>query len=130
MVCISTVFEVDSGVRLGGADISGAGGLRDTRRGVPAAPRAAGSSACGMFARTSSGLTRSPTPAHLSSMKIAKARWCWRKDLSEFRGLTDQERTGFLLVLEWFENFRMRQDMEAGRAAARAFWKHEVLRED
>ena len=33
-----------------------------------------------------------------------KARWCWRKDLAEFRGLTDRERTGFLLVLEWFEN--------------------------
>ena len=27
-------------------------------------------------------------------------RWCWRKDLAEFRGLTDRERTGFLLVLE------------------------------
>jgi len=33
-----------------------------------------------------------------------KARWCWRKDLAEFRGLTDRERTGFLFVLEWFEN--------------------------
>jgi integrase len=37
-----------------------------------------------------------------------KARWCWRKDLAEFRGLTDRERTGFLLVLEWFENYRLR----------------------
>ncbi|MBP6785209.1 MAG: hypothetical protein KA152_15540 [Verrucomicrobiales bacterium] len=37
-----------------------------------------------------------------------KPRWCWRKDLAEFRGLTDRERTGFLLVLEWFENFRLR----------------------
>jgi hypothetical protein len=33
-----------------------------------------------------------------------KARWCWRKDLAEFRGQTDRERTGFLIVLEWFEN--------------------------
>jgi len=33
-----------------------------------------------------------------------KARWCWRKDLAEFRGLTDRERSGFLLVLEWFES--------------------------
>ena len=33
-----------------------------------------------------------------------KCRWCWRKDLAAFRGLTDRERTGFLLVLEWFEN--------------------------
>ena len=41
-----------------------------------------------------------------------KARWCWRKDLAEFRGLTDRERTGFLLVLEWFENYRLRTIQE------------------
>ena len=57
-------------------------------------------------------------------------RWCWRKDLAGFRGLTDMERSGFLLVLEWFENFRMRHELEAGREAAKAFWKTEVLRED
>jgi integrase len=56
-------------------------------------------------------------------------RWCWRKDLAGFRGLTDQERSGFLLVLEWFENFRMRLDLPAGREAARVFWRSEVLRE-
>lgn len=33
-----------------------------------------------------------------------KPRWCWRKDLAAYRGLTDRERSGFLLVLEWFEN--------------------------
>jgi site-specific recombinase XerD len=33
------------------------------------------------------------------------------------------------LVLEWFENFRLRAELEAGRDAARAFWRHEVLRE-
>ena len=37
-------------------------------------------------------------------MKTAVTRWCWRKDLCEFRGLTDTERSGVLLVLEWFEN--------------------------
>ena len=58
-----------------------------------------------------------------------KTRWRWRKDLSEFRGLTDVERSGFLLVLEWFENFRLRHEMEAGRDAAKAFWRTEVLRE-
>ncbi len=36
------------------------------------------------------------------------ARWCWRKDLAGFRGLSERERAGFLLVLEWFENFRLR----------------------
>jgi integron integrase len=58
-----------------------------------------------------------------------KTRWCWRTDLSEFRGLTDRERAGFLLVLEWFENFRLRNELEAGREAARTFWKSEVTRE-
>jgi len=37
-------------------------------------------------------------------MSAKKVRWCWRKDLSEFRGLSDQDKAGFLLVLEWFEN--------------------------
>jgi hypothetical protein len=59
-----------------------------------------------------------------------KTRLCWRQDLSEFRGLTEQERTGFLLVLEWFENFRMRHELEAGRESAKIFWRTEVLRED
>jgi len=59
-----------------------------------------------------------------------KTRWCWRKDLAEFRGLTDRERAGFLLVLEWFENFRLRHELPAGREAAKAFWKSEVTRED
>jgi len=49
---------------------------------------------------------------------------------SEFRGLTDFERTGFLLVLEWFENFRLRYELPADRDAARLFWKNEVIKED
>jgi hypothetical protein len=59
-----------------------------------------------------------------------KIRCCWRKDLSEFRGLTERERSGFLLVLEWFENFRLRHDLVANRDAAKFFWRQEVLRED
>ena len=62
-------------------------------------------------------------------MKKTKIRWCWRKDLSEFRGLSNQDKTGFLLVLEWFENFRLRNELEAGREAARIFWRTEVLRD-
>ena len=61
---------------------------------------------------------------------IAKKRLCWRKDLSEFRGLTERERAGYLLVLEWLENFRLRHDLEAGRDSAKIFWRTEVLRED
>jgi hypothetical protein len=60
-------------------------------------------------------------------MNATKTRWCWRKDLAEFRGLTDMERTGFLLVLEWFENFRLRNQLKADRTAAKAFWRTEVL---
>ena len=63
-------------------------------------------------------------------MSATKTRWCWRKDLSEFRGLTDRERAGFLLVLEWFENFRLRHELPAGRDAAKVFWKTEVIQED
>ena len=62
-------------------------------------------------------------------MTATKMRWCWRSDLAEFRGLSDLERAGFLLVLEWFENYRLRHDLEAGRDAAKAFWRQEVLRE-
>ena len=58
-----------------------------------------------------------------------KARWCWRKDLAVFRGLADRERAGFLLVLEWFENYRLRHELPAGREAARSFWRSEVLAE-
>ena len=49
--------------------------------------------------------------------------------MAGFRGLSDRERAGFLLVLEWFENFRLRLGLEAGREAAKAFWRAEVLRE-
>jgi hypothetical protein len=63
------------------------------------------------------------------AMNASQARWCWRKDLAEFRGLTDRERAGFLLVLEWFENSRQRRELPAGREAAKAFWRSEVTRE-
>ena len=49
--------------------------------------------------------------------------------MAGFRGLSDRERAGFLLVLEWFENFRLRYELQAGRDAAKAFWRSEVLRE-
>jgi len=62
-------------------------------------------------------------------MSATKTRWCWRKDLAEFRGLSAKERAGFLVFLEWFENFRLRHEMEAKLEAARVFWRSEVLRE-
>ena len=50
--------------------------------------------------------------------------------MAGFRGLTELERTGFMLVLEWFENFRLRHELKAGREAAKLFWRAEVLRDD
>ena len=63
-------------------------------------------------------------------MIASKTCWCWRKDLTEFRGLTDRERAGFLLVLEWFENFRLRHELPADRDSAKKFWRAEVIKED
>lgn len=63
----------------------------------------------------------------MSATTSPKSRWCWRKDLAEFRGLTDQERAGFLILLEWHENFRLRHELPAGRDAATIFWKSEVI---
>lgn len=62
-----------------------------------------------------------------SSPDIKKPRWCWRKDLAGFRGLSEKDRTGFLVFLEWFESFRMRCGLEAGREAAKMFWSAEVV---
>ena len=63
-------------------------------------------------------------------MSVSRTHWCWRRDLAGFRGLSDFERSGFLLVLEWFENFRLRNDLEAGREAARIFWRTEAKCEE
>jgi len=63
-------------------------------------------------------------------MAVRKVRCCWRKDLAEFRGLSELDRLGFLPVLEWFENFRLRYELEDGSDAAKAFWRMEVVRED
>jgi integron integrase len=65
----------------------------------------------------------------LFPMALKKLRMCWRNDLAGFRGLSDQDKTGFLLVLEWFENFRLRLELEAGREAAKCFWRTEVIKE-
>jgi hypothetical protein len=55
-----------------------------------------------------------------------KGKWCWKSDLAAFRGLTDRDRAGFLVLLEWMGNFWLRLNLEAGRDAATAFWKEEV----
>ncbi len=64
----------------------------------------------------------------MNTMSTFKTRWCWRKDLRAFRGLSDSDKAGFLLVLEWFENFRLRHELESGREAVTLFWENDVLR--
>ena len=62
-------------------------------------------------------------------MSASKNRWCWRRDLRDFRNLSEFDKNGFLMLLEWFENFRLRYRLEAGRDAARVFWENDVLRD-
>lgn len=59
-------------------------------------------------------------------MKKVISRCCWRSDLSAFRGLSASHRAGFEIFLEWFENFRLRHNLAAGRDAATLFWTEEV----
>ena len=69
--------------------------------------------------------TRSTNKEHTRTRK--RLQMNWREDLAAFRGLSDGERAGFLILLEWFENFRLRFSLEAGRESAIQFWKQEVI---
>jgi hypothetical protein len=51
----------------------------------------------------------------------------WRQDLRAARDLKDQDIAGFELVLQWFENWRVRQGLKPGRHAAEQFWCGPVL---
>ena len=62
-------------------------------------------------------------------MTATKNRSCWRKDLAVFRGLSDPERAAYLVLLEWFENYRLRFDLQANRETAERFWRLEVKKE-
>ena len=75
-------------------------------------------------------MTRSNEHSQASPARSSVAqrpRADWRADLKVYRGLSDGERVGFLMLLEWFENFRLRLRLEAGREAAVLFWKEEVV---
>jgi hypothetical protein len=50
----------------------------------------------------------------------------WRADLQKARNVTDAQRSGFELLIAWFENWRVKQQLEPGREAARAFWVQQV----
>ena len=55
---------------------------------------------------------------------------CWRADILKSRALSDQDKKGFTIVLEWFENYRLRVGLKAGKEAARRFWREEVQGKD
>jgi len=59
-------------------------------------------------------------------MQKVVTKWCWRSDLSAYRGLSASDRADFEVFLEWFENYRLRHSLEAGRDAAKLFWSEEV----
>ena len=50
----------------------------------------------------------------------------WREDLEKARHVSDAQRPGFQLVLTWFENWRIGQQLQPGREAARVFWVRQV----
>ena len=54
----------------------------------------------------------------------------WRSDLEASRNLTSQEKSGFALVLGWYESWRLRSGEELGLESARAFWRAEVRKKE
>ena len=51
----------------------------------------------------------------------------WREDLAASRSVDRVEQHGFTMLLGWYENFRLRCGLEAGRKSAEVFWKAEVM---
>ena len=56
-----------------------------------------------------------------------RPKCCWRKDLETSRNLNARQKYGFTMLLGWFENFRLRKALPAGRKAAVIFWRKEIL---
>ncbi|MBK1829055.1 tyrosine-type recombinase/integrase [Haloferula rosea] len=51
----------------------------------------------------------------------------WKSDLAASRSVDARAKGGFEMLLVWFENWRLRYRLEAGREAAVAFWKQQVI---
>ena len=58
---------------------------------------------------------------------ILKKRFDWRTDLEASRNVDRRQQHGFTMLLGWYENFRLRLGLKAGRESAKSFWKAEVL---
>ena len=54
----------------------------------------------------------------------------WREDLEASRDLTKQQKQGYVILLSWYESWRLRSMQGAGLESARMFWKAEVLKKD
>ena len=54
---------------------------------------------------------------------------CWRADLESSRDLSSRQKHGFFMLLGWFENFRLRHGLPAGREAAMTFWRDQIVGE-
>jgi len=54
-------------------------------------------------------------------------RFDWRADLLASRDLSEGEKHGFEIVLNWFECWRIPKNLPPGREAARRFWRVQVL---
>ena len=59
---------------------------------------------------------------------VSNKRFDWREDLACSRDLTKREVDGFGYVLSWIEDWRVKKDLPAGRAAAERWWR-EVAKE-
>ena len=51
----------------------------------------------------------------------------WRADLAASRDLSELDKRGFGFLLGWLEGWRVRKQLVAGREAAEAFWKEQVV---
>jgi hypothetical protein len=50
----------------------------------------------------------------------------WHDDLLASRDLSRQEKSGFEILLNWLEGWRVSKDLPAGRDSAAAFWRAQV----
>ncbi|MEM7602176.1 MAG: integron integrase [Verrucomicrobiota bacterium] len=57
---------------------------------------------------------------------VKKNCFCWRSDLNASRDLRATERSGFEMVLDWFERWRVSKDLQASRDSAKRFWREQV----
>ncbi|MEC5127590.1 integron integrase [Verrucomicrobiales bacterium BCK34] len=51
----------------------------------------------------------------------------WRADLNASREVSRQDKYGYTLLLEWFENWRMAHHLAPSRDSAKQFWRAQIL---